>query len=149
VHSCKYCAWREHGLVPEGMHAVARVGGSDAFVLIDRNYPGRCVLASPWHTRELFELAHAQRGEFLEAVNALAAAVSRVCAADKVNIAFYGDESDHLHAHVVPKWRGGLAWGQAFNLQPAPVEAPSSGLFAGATWADVAARLRRFLPKAH
>ncbi len=142
---CKYCGFLKHGCLPEGMHSVGRVNGSEALLLIDGRHPGRCVLVAPWHVHDLFDLLPTQRSEFLEAVSSLAKFVSTACAADKVNIAFYGDLSDHLHAHVVPKWRDGPCWGDAFNLQPTIAEKPSSGPFSSLNWADVNESLRRLI----
>lgn len=140
---CKYCDFLEHGHLPDGMQSVGLVNGVNTLLLIDSKHPGRCVLVSPWHVRELFELMPTQRSEFLEAVSSLAKLVSTVCAADKVNIAFYGDLSDHLHAHIVPKWHAGPCWGDAFNLNPTIAEKPSAGPFNNHSWVDINEDLRR------
>lgn len=142
---CKYCDFLKHDHLPDGMQPVGRVNGADALLLIDSKHPGRCVLVSPWHVRDLFDLLPTQRSEFLEAVSRLAKVVSTTCAADKVNIAFYGDLSDHLHAHVVPKWRDGPCWGDAFNLQPTIAEKPGAGPFSNLSWTDVNENLRGFI----
>lgn len=127
------------------MQSVGLVNGIHALLVIDSKHPGRCILVSPWHVRELFELTPTQRSEFLEAVSSLASVVSAVCAADKVNIAFYGDLSDHLHAHVVPKWDAGPRWGEAFNLNPTIAGKPAAGPFNNLCWADVNESLGRLL----
>ena len=39
----------------------------------------------------------------------------RVSGCDKLNYAVYGDLSPHLHVHIVPKYKGGVSWGQPFS----------------------------------
>ena len=34
---------------------------------------------------------------------------------DKINYATFGDGVPHVHVHVVPKYKGGLQWGEAFH----------------------------------
>ena len=80
------------------------------------------MVSSKWHVRELFDLTVGQRDAFMKLVSEVAQTVAVATVSDKVNIAFYGDLSDHLHAHVVPKWVNGNAWGDAFVLQPTPTE---------------------------
>lgn len=114
---CKYCA---KGALLVSMRPVAEIGASDVLLFEDTRHPGRCVVASRWHVRELFELSDAQRDAFMADVNRVARALAAVVSADKINLGFYGDLSDHLHAHVVPKHTAGPQWGDAFALQPAP-----------------------------
>lgn len=142
---CKYCVFRDTGVVPAGMRAVGRIGEMGVLLLEDADHPGRCVLAPPWHTRDLYLLEAGQRAALIEAATLLGQVLARVCHADKVNLGFYGDRADHLHAHLVPKWEGGAAWGDAFALAPQPGLPRGVGPFAGATWAAVAAHLQTHL----
>ena len=34
---------------------------------------------------------------------------------DKINYATFGDGVPHVHVHVVPKYKGGLNWGEPFD----------------------------------
>ena len=34
---------------------------------------------------------------------------------DKINYATYGDGMPHVHVHIVPKYKGGVSWGQPFS----------------------------------
>jgi diadenosine tetraphosphate (Ap4A) HIT family hydrolase len=113
--ACKYC---EKGALLVGMRLLASLPASDVMLLEDVRHPGRCVVAAKWHVRELFDLSDAQRAAFIADVGAVARTVREATAADKINIGLYGDLSDHLHAHVVPKHRDGSQWGDAFALQP-------------------------------
>ena len=120
---CKYC---DRQSVPDGMRPVLALGASNVLLLEDERHPGRCVVASHRHVRELFELTSAERDAFMRDVSAVARAVSLATQAHKVNIGFFGDLSDHLHAHAVPKHRDRSQWGDAFALQPIPPQAPDA-----------------------
>lgn len=123
---CKYC---DKGDLLVGMRLLRPLPASDLLLVDDARFPGRCVVAARWHVRELFELGAAQRDAFMADVSAVARAVAQATSADKVNVGLYGDLSDHLHAHVVPKRRGGPQWGDVFALQPQlPSPAEADGL---------------------
>ena len=115
--SCRYCTATLAEL-DSLMGHVADLDRSRVFLLRDQTHPGRCVVLLKQHARELFELAEPDLRIFMREVAQVAAAVARVSRCDKVNYAIYGDLADHLHVHVVPKTRGGPAWGQPFVLNP-------------------------------
>lgn len=142
---CKYCAYRTRGHVPTGMCRITSVGDADALLFFDQEHPGRCVLAAPWHVRDLFDLSPSQRGAFVEEISLLAEAITQICGADKVNIAMFGDQSDHLHVHLVPKWRDAADWGGAFHMQPTSVVRAGDGRLAGLGWPEIAERLSAWL----
>jgi len=112
---CKYC---DKGDLLVGMSVFRSLPASEVLLVEDARFPGRCVVAARRHVRELFELTQTERDAFMGDVNAVARAVAQVTSAAKINIGLYGDLSDHLHAHVVPKQRGGAQWGETFALQP-------------------------------
>ncbi len=136
---CKYC---EKSLLPLSMRPVATLAASDVLLLEDTRFIGRCIVAARWHVRELFDLSPEQRDAFMADVSNVARTVQRLVAADKINLGFYGDLSDHLHAHVVPKWRHGSHWGDAFPLQPAPDSSPPTG---APSFGDLVQQLRAAL----
>lgn len=148
TEGCKYCVHHAGGAVPEGMRWLGRLQGMDLFLLEDARHPGRCVLAPVWHQRDLFQLAATQRADLIEASSTLARLLADACRADKVNLGFYGDRADHLHAHLVPKWEGGAAWGDGFALNPEPGLPLGPGPFAGQSWAEVAVHLQTRLAAA-
>lgn len=102
------------------MRPVIALAAADVLLFEDTRHPGRCVVASRWHVRELHQLSDTQRDAFMADVSRVARAVTAVLSPDKINLGFYGDLSDHLHTHVVPKHVAGPHWGDAFALQPAP-----------------------------
>ncbi len=113
---CKYCAAPEPG-APSGLLALAAWPASRIYMLPDPRHPGRCVIASRVHVRELFDLDAPERHRFVDEVSAVARVVQEVLGADKMNLGFYGDIVDHLHAHAVPKFAGGPDSGAPFPLQ--------------------------------
>lgn len=54
------------------------------------------------------------RGYFGELAK-VAQAVWNLYQPDKINYATFGDGVPHVHVHVVPKYEGGLQWGEAFH----------------------------------
>jgi diadenosine tetraphosphate (Ap4A) HIT family hydrolase len=112
---CKYCAAAEPG-APAGLRELASCPASRVYLLPDARHPGRCVVASRRHVRELHDLDSAARQVFIDEVARVAKAVQQALAADKMNIGLFGDIVDHLHAHVVPKFAQGPDWGAPFAL---------------------------------
>ncbi len=142
---CKYC---KPGIAPPGMLWVAQHAAGTVLLVEDANHPGRCVVASSAHVRELFELSYGQRDAFMALVSAVAKTVAVAARADKINVGFYGDLSNHLHAHVVPKWQAGHGWGDAFLLQPRAPLHLANGPFDGWPATEIAAQLRDALSSA-
>jgi diadenosine tetraphosphate (Ap4A) HIT family hydrolase len=116
---CKYCAAAEPG-APAGLHELASWPASRVYLLPDARHPGRCVVASRVHVRELHDLDSAARQLFIDEVARVARAVQQALAADKINLGLFGDIAPHLHAHVVPKFAQGADWGAAFALGGEP-----------------------------
>jgi ATP adenylyltransferase len=98
------------------MSHVVDLAYSRVFLYGDQTHRGRCVVLFKQHVRELFELADEELAGFMREVAQVAAAIAQVVPCDKLNYAAYGDQADHLHVHVVPKTRGGVAWGRPFVL---------------------------------
>ena len=115
---CRYCTATPAELDSQ-MALVTELAHSRVFLVRDQTHPGRCVVLLKRHARELFELAPDELAAFMAEVARVAQVVHRVSGCDKLNYAVYGDLSPHLHVHIVPKWRGGAAWGEPFVLKPA------------------------------
>lgn len=74
------------------------------------------------HVRELSDLAEDDRATLLRAVVTVERVQRELLRPDKVNLASFGNVVDHLHWHVIPRWRDDPA-------------------FPGAVWAWDASRL--------
>lgn len=121
---CKYCASAEPG-APAGLRELASWPASRIYLLPDARHPGRCVVASRVHVRELHDLDSAARRMFIDDVARVAKAVQQTLTADKINIGLFGDLTPHLHAHVVPKFAQGADWGASFALSGEPATDPA------------------------
>ena len=121
---CKYCAAPEPG-APAGLLELASWPASRIYLLPDARHPGRCVVASRVHVRELHDFDSAARQRFIDDVARLAKAVQQTLTADKINIGLFGDLTPHLHAHVVPKFAQGADWGASFALVGEPATDPA------------------------
>ncbi|MBS1187943.1 MAG: hypothetical protein H6R04_1961 [Burkholderiaceae bacterium] len=120
-----------------------RPGGELAFeaprwrvVLADEMaHPGFCRVIWNAHVREMTDLSPAERGELMEAVWQVEAAVRAVMQPEKVNLASLGNVVPHLHWHVIPRFADDAQF-------PAPVWAAAQRETANAT---LAARREKLL----
>lgn len=70
----------------------------------DDNYPGYCRVVATEHVREMTDLAPAQIAQVMGAVFAVEDALRAVLAPDKINLASLGNQTPHLHWHVIPRY---------------------------------------------
>ena len=75
-------------------------------VLVDEpGYPGYCRVIWNGHVREMTDLTAAERSRFMGTVFALEAALRQLLGPEKVNLASLGNQTPHLHWHVIPRFR--------------------------------------------
>jgi diadenosine tetraphosphate (Ap4A) HIT family hydrolase len=67
---------------------------------------------------ELFDLADADRKAFFADVQRAAKALKKALNPDKINYGAYSDTLQHLHMHLVPKYRDQFEWGGIFTMNP-------------------------------
>jgi diadenosine tetraphosphate (Ap4A) HIT family hydrolase len=70
----------------------------------DAHYPGFCRVIWNRHVREMSDLVPADRQRLMKVVFAVEAAVRRLFAPDKINLASFGNMVPHLHWHIIPRW---------------------------------------------
>jgi diadenosine tetraphosphate (Ap4A) HIT family hydrolase len=99
VNSCPACT----GGWPRGDHRVADLGACVVYLHDDQFFRGWTVLVLKRHATELFELAAADRARLVDEVAAVAAALTRVHGAVKINYALLGNQLPHIHWHVIPR----------------------------------------------
>ena len=96
-------------------------------------FPGFTRVIWQEHRREMTDLAPAQRSELMEVVFAVEALMLEHLQPDKINLASLGNQVDHLHWHVIPRWRAdshfpGPVWAapqagrSPFTLEPGRLE---------------------------
>jgi diadenosine tetraphosphate (Ap4A) HIT family hydrolase len=98
----------------------------------DADYPGFCRVIWNAHVREMTDLSAGQRAALMAAVFVVEQAAREVLAPDKINLASLGNQTPHLHWHVIPRWA-------ADRHFPAPIWSPalrSSGTKPAQGWRD-------------
>jgi diadenosine tetraphosphate (Ap4A) HIT family hydrolase len=117
-NSCFYCT-RDTQL-NDLMIEIAPLQVSTLYLLRDQTYRGRCVIALNDHQTELFHIQREEQPLFMEDVAKAAFAIQQTFHPDKINYAIYGDLVSHVHYHLVPKYKNGYTWGEAFINAPSP-----------------------------
>jgi diadenosine tetraphosphate (Ap4A) HIT family hydrolase len=69
------------------------------------DYPGFVRVILGRHVTEMAELGGQERQRLMEVVFAVEAAVRDTMKADKMNLASLGNQTPHVHWHVVPRFR--------------------------------------------
>jgi diadenosine tetraphosphate (Ap4A) HIT family hydrolase len=89
------------------------LGQSDLSLLLlmnERRYPWLILVPRRAGLSELFELAPGERAELMEESCAVAEALARTFAADKINVGALGNIVRQLHVHHVARRVGDPAW---------------------------------------
>ena len=97
---------------------VVRVPGADGAA-----YPGFCRVVWNEHVKELTDLNDADRKIFMEAVFTLETALRKALQPEKMNVASLGNQTPHLHWHVIPRFRDDPAFPKpvwAISTPPVP-----------------------------
>ena len=116
---CFYC--EKDDRLQDLMIKIEELQISDFYLNRDQTHPGRCILAFNQHKKEVFELTSSELHRFMEDLSIAAKALQEAFAPDKINYAIFGDIVSHLHVHLVPKYKNGENWGEAFqNSPPSP-----------------------------
>jgi diadenosine tetraphosphate (Ap4A) HIT family hydrolase len=109
------------------------------YVLLNRDqfFPGYTFVFAREHVTELFHLEPKARGQLMEEVNAVAAALAAVYRPAKMNYELLGNMVPHLHWHLVPRFTGDPLW-------PRPIwsEPHAERHLAAGEYRDVVARIR-------
>ncbi len=116
AEGCYYCD-QDEGF-RSLLFKICDLKASSVFLCKDQTLPGRCTIMYRDHYKELFEIPKEERDAFMDDVCALAETISGLFGADKINYAIYGDEVNHVHYTLCPKYRGKLGWGEPFVLFP-------------------------------
>jgi diadenosine tetraphosphate (Ap4A) HIT family hydrolase len=74
-------------------------------VLTDEPIPGFCRVILNEHVKEFTDLSRDARDHCMNVVAATEAALRKLMRPDKINIASFGNQTPHLHWHVIPRFR--------------------------------------------
>lgn len=113
---CLYCQSNDtlHNLMVE----VAQLSVSRVFIFKEQTYRGRCLVAYKDHVDDLNLLTDEERNAFMADVAKVTRAMQKVFGPDKINYGAYADTLQHLHFHLVPKYKGGPDFGGVFQMNP-------------------------------
>lgn len=116
---CLYCQNNDtlHNLMVE----VAPLSVSRVFIFKEQTYHGRCLVAYNGHVDDLNLLTDEERNAFMADVARVTRAMQKVFNPDKINYGAYADTLQHLHFHLVPKYKGGPDFGGVFQMNPQKV----------------------------
>jgi diadenosine tetraphosphate (Ap4A) HIT family hydrolase len=70
----------------------------------DPDYPGFCRVILNRHVKEMTDLPSAERLHLMQTVFAVEAALRELLRPDKVNLASLGNQTPHVHWHVIPRF---------------------------------------------
>jgi len=70
----------------------------------DPDYPGFCRVVWRDHVREMTDLAPPDRAHLMQLVFAVEAALRSLMQPCKINLASLGNQTPHLHWHVIPRF---------------------------------------------
>jgi diadenosine tetraphosphate (Ap4A) HIT family hydrolase len=96
--ACEFC--NSPGGVVLWQNEACRVVKAD-----EPHYPGFVRVILNRHAREMSDLEPAERDALMRVVFEVEAAVRECMGADKMNIASLGNQTPHVHWHVVPRFR--------------------------------------------
>jgi diadenosine tetraphosphate (Ap4A) HIT family hydrolase len=116
---CLYCDRNQ--VQKDLMIEICDLSTSTLFLFKEQTYTGRCIVAYNKHNVELYELNDNDLLNFMKDVNKVAAVLSKIFKADKINYGAYSDKLPHLHMHLVPKYVDGPDYGGTFTMNPQKV----------------------------
>ena len=115
-NECSYCMRNE--LLDAFGIFICDLPASMLVLFKEQSHPGRVIVASKEHKRELVDLSDEEYRAFLEDVRHVARTLHKVFHPDKINYGAYGDTSGHCHMHLVPKYKDEFEWGGVFQMNP-------------------------------
>lgn len=116
--NCKYCTQNES--LTKLMIYICDLDCSKLYLFREQSNPGRCVLAYNGHVNEFFDLSLEETGRFAADMRKVGLALKSAFHSDKINYGMFNDTGDHLHCHIVPKYRGGFQFNDMFVMMPNP-----------------------------
>ncbi len=71
----------------------------------DPDYPGYCRIIPHQHLHEMTDLPQKERMQIMNVLFAVESAVRTLFQPDKINLASLGNQTPHVHWHLIPRWR--------------------------------------------
>ncbi|MDR1754907.1 MAG: HIT family protein [Eubacterium sp.] len=114
--SCFYCT--KNKPLGDLMVEICKLSVSTVYLFKEQTYAGRCNVVLNSHTGNLFDLSPNNLHAFIDDVANTANAINIIFSPDKINYGAYSDKMQHLHMHIVPKYKDGQNWGDTFEMNP-------------------------------
>lgn len=114
MQQCKYCT--SPLLATENILSVRKMDSGHLYLLKDQTLPGRCIFASARHIKHLTDLSLNEYTSFFRDLFRIIHALKKIYAPDQINCLMMGDLAEHLHVHIVPKYKSCPDWGKMFEI---------------------------------
>lgn len=73
-------------------------------VYSDARFPGRLLVALPYHRDHLYEVEADDLSTFMGEVQLLSRSLMKLTGVERVNLAILGNTESHVHAHLIPRY---------------------------------------------
>ena len=112
--NCIYCEDDE----PLGriMIKISNLDNGKLYLHRDQTHRGRCIFALDIHEHKITNISKEKYCGLMADIYTVAQTLTEIFHADKINVLFLGDTSEHMHVHIVPKYRDGKNWGTMFSV---------------------------------
>jgi len=100
-------SWRCSVCGFELYHPIGRLRFTSVGLYDDDRYPGRSIVVLREHREHLDSLEPNELAAFMGDVQQVSRALRAVTGASRINFAVLGNTVAHLHAHLIPRVRGG------------------------------------------
>lgn len=135
--NCHYC--QKGPALDALMIEIARLSVSTLYLFREQSHPGRAIVAYDEHVGDFAEIPAERRKAFFDDVARASRALKVAFNPDKINYGAFGDTLQHLHFHLVPKYRDAFEWGGVFAMNP------QKTLLAESEYADMIGKIRNAL----
>lgn len=115
-NTCAYCM--EGDLVAKFGIKICELATCKVYLFKEQSHKGRCIVAHKKHVGDINGLSADERAMYLEDVAKVSRSIMAAFTPDKVNYGAYGDTGNHLHFHLVPKYKDEFEWGGTFEMNP-------------------------------
>src|SRR5262249_19964356 len=136
--NCPFCRTGADGI--PAIYHVADFRHATAWLHPNQTLRGRTTLIARQHCTDMLALAPEIYAAIADELRALAQAIQRAFAPDRMNYANYGNVVAHLHWHVVPRYRDDPWWGGPPSLME------NASRLADAEYESIATLIRSHLP---
>lgn len=117
--NCFYCSKNE--ALDSLMIKICDLEVSTVYLFKEQTYRGRCNVVFKEHKSEITNLTKEEAEAFMNDIKKVAVAIQKAFSPDKINYGAFADTMEHLHFHLVPKYKNGPSWGTMFEMNPGKV----------------------------